>query len=517
MKVYQGHIITCDKNNNIAKYLIEHEGRIKYIGNTLPQQYQHYPIIDLKDQALLPPFADTHLHFASYATFHAGLNVMEAKSNTEILSMLKDYVSKTKDKLIIAFGASPYSVEEKTLVTRQQLDEACPNKPVFFVKYDGHACIVNTKLLNKIKKKTHHLRGYHEDTGEMNQDAFFEVSNYVTNSIPIIQLVKNMQNAINDLAKQGIGMLHSVSGVGFIADLDVDLERWFANGLDNGIQMRVFFQTMNVKEATKRHLPRIGGCFKAALDGCFGSQDAAMNAPYKNTDDKGVLYYTDEQVINFCKKANRAGLQIEMHAIGDAAFNQATKALKVALDDFPRDDHRHAIIHACLPTKDGLAICEKYNILLPIQSAFIDWPQEPESYLEELLGDRAQQLNPLRTFLDHNIIISAGSDAPCTEPTPMIWIHNACNHTNPKQALCIEEALRMATYNGYYTTFDEKDRGSLEVGKVADMIILSKNPLTTPKEELKTIQVNQLLLNGQPYQETNMNPIIHILKGMFKK
>ena len=88
-----------------------------------------------------------------------------------------------------------------------------------------------------------------------------------------------------------------------------------------------------MKKVQKRHLPRVGGCFATALDGCFGSKDAALRVPYENSDSKGVLYYSDAQVAEFCKKANRAGLQIEMHAIGDAAFDQATRALKAALDN----------------------------------------------------------------------------------------------------------------------------------------------------------------------------------------
>lgn len=516
MKIYQGTIITCDINHTIAKYLVEDHGKIMFVGNELPPIYDIYPMIDLKEKALMPSFADTHMHFASYATFHAGLNVMDASSNEEILNMLRKYVKDCKDPMIIAFGASPYSVKENRLVSRKELDEICPNKPVFFVKYDGHACVINTKLLNKIKDKIQNLRGYHEDTGEMNQDAFFEVSNYVTNSISIPKLIKNMQTAINDLAKQGIGMVHTVSGVGFIADLDVDLERWFAAGLDNGMQMRVFMQTLNVKDVTKRHLPRIGGCFKAALDGCFGSMDAALNKPYENTNDQGVLYYTDEEVIAFCKEANRANLQIEMHAIGDKAFNQATRALKVALDDYPRNNHRHAIIHACLPTKEGLDICEKYNILLPVQSAFINWPQEPDCFLEKILGERVKELNPLQNFQSRNILISAGSDGPCTEPNPILWIHNACNHSIPEQSLSLDEALRMATYNGYYTTFDEKYRGSLERGKFADMVILSKNPYAVEKEQLKELKVETLFLKGEIYQPITTNPFLHILKGIFK-
>lgn len=517
MKVYEGNILTCDKNDSVVRYLAEQDGRIVYVGDILPEAYSNWERVELGSQALIPAFADTHIHFASFATFHAGLNVMNARSNAEILDMLKDYVAHSNDKLVIGFGASPYSVSDGKLVTRAELDCVCPDKPLFMVKYDGHACVVNTKLLDKIRDKASNLRGYHEDTGEMNQEAFFAVSDYVTNSIPILKLVENMQQAVDDLAAKGIGMIHTVSGVGFTADLDVDLERWFARGLDNGMQMRVFMQTMDVKKATKRKLPRIGGCFEAALDGCFGSMDAALLAPYEGTADTGVLYYSDEAVAEFCKKANRTGLQISIHAIGDRAFTQAVYALKAALDDYPRDNHRHSIIHACLPTAEGIAICRQYNILLPVQSAFINWVQEPDSYLEEILGDRAAKLNPLATFTNHDILLCAGSDGPCTDPAPIQWMHKACNHSVANQALTIQQALRMCTYNGYYATFDEEERGSLEVGKIADMVVLSGNPYQMPTDSLNTLQVQQLLLGGKPYRPLKKGAIGHIVRGMLSK
>ena len=138
---------------------------------------------------------------------------------------------------------------------------------------------------------------------------------------------------------------------------------------------------------------------------------------------------------------------------------------------------------------------------MPVQSAFIGWKQEPDSYLEELLGtERASRLNPIKTFADNGIVVSFGSDAPCTAPDPIQWIHRAVNHSNPNERITIQQALRMATYNGAYTTFDENERGSLEVGKAADMVILSDNPYTMPMENLKDIKVEQLILSGKPYQ-----------------
>lgn len=516
MQIFHGNILTLDENDTIAKYLVEQNGKIIYVGNELPAAYAKAPLTDLGERALIPAFADTHIHLASFATFHAGLNVMEATSNQEILSMLKDYAATAKEKILITFGASPYSVAEGRLVNRAELDSVCPDKPVFMVKYDGHACVVNTPLLKKIEKKVSGLRGYHPDTGEMNQEAFFAVSDYITGSVSLIDIVKNMTNAIDFMASKGIGMIHTVSGIGFAGDLDVTTESLCGKGFENGMQLRVFMQTMDIKKVQKRRLPRIGGCFACALDGCFGSEDAALNESYdNNADNQGVLYYSDETVIEFCKKANRAGLQIEMHAIGDKAFDQATRALKAALDDYPRKDHRHAIIHACLPTQAGIQICADYQIALPVQSAFIGWRQEPDTYLEHILGkERCSRLNPLKTFLDNGIIIAAGSDAPCTSPDPIMWLHKACNHDVKEQAISVYDALRMCTYNGYYLTFDEQERGTLEEGKTADMVILSENPYAIPTEELKRLRVEQLYLQGKPYQSNGKGAISHILAGI---
>ena len=227
-----------------------------------------------------------------------------------------------------------------------------------------------------------------------------------------------------------------------------------------------------------------------------------MNEPYIDSEGgNGVLYYSDEKVIKFCKEANRAGLQIEMHAIGDKAFDQATRALKAALDDFPRKNHRHGIIHDCLPTKEGIKICKEYGILMPIQSAFINWKQEPDAYLESIMGaDRCVRLNPIRTFRDNGILVSFGSDAPCTSPDPIVWMDKAVNNAIASESVSLQDALRMCTYNGYFTSFDEKERGSLEAGKTADMVILSADPYEIPASEIKDLRVEKLILGGEDYK-----------------
>ena len=227
------------------------------------------------------------------------------------------------------------------------------------------------------------------------------------------------------------------------------------------------------------------------------------------------MYYTDEMVTDFCIKANRAGLQIEMHAIGDKAFDQATRALKAALEDTPREDHRQGIIHDCLPTQEGLKICRDHHIQMPVQSAFINWKQEPDAYLESILGkERAARLNPLKTFADLGIVVSFGSDAPCTTPDPVVWMDRAVNNPNPAEAVTVRQALRMATYNGYWTCFDEKERGSLEKGKIADMAILSRNPYEMDPKDLASLRVEGLILAGKPYESARGGVAGGIIRGL---
>ena len=101
-----------------------------------------------------------------------------------------------------------------------------------------------------------------------------------------------------------------------------------------------------------------------------------------------------------------------------------------------------------------------------------------DEYLKEILGARSKRLNPIKTFSENGRRLAAGSDAPCTTPDPINWMYKACKHSCAEEALSVKDARRMCTYNGYLATFDEKERGSLETGKIADMAILSENPYT---------------------------------------
>lgn len=522
MTVYEGSIVTCDAAGGVHRYLVEDGGTIRFTGDSLPAVYSGRPRIVLGEKSLLPAFTDTHIHFMSWALFSAGLDVRAATTIAGVKAMIADFVSASRAPVVLGFGVSPHCVDEKRLITRTDIDEVSGSRPVFIVKYDGHAAVANSALLALLDPGLKTLRGFDAESGLMTQEAFFRVTDFVTGRVSLPATLGNMLSAMDGMAAMGIGSIHSVTGVGFPMDLDVGLESLFARGLRNAVNYRLFFQTMDVGKALRRGLPRIGGCFATALDGCFGSVDAAMNEPYAAAAGlsaeagKGVLYNSDATVRSFCIEANRKGLQIEVHAIGDAAFDQAVAAIEAALDDFPRADHRHTIIHACLPTMKGLEACARRGMAIALQPAFLDWEQEPLEYLSSIMGDRAMRLSPLRSMQDMGIVMSGGSDAPCTVPNPLEGIHAACNHYVPGQSLSIQEALNLYTRNAAFIGFDDKERGSLEAGKVADMIVLDKNPLEQEPQELRNLKVESLILSGKPY-EAGQGSAELVLRGLFNR
>ncbi len=521
MQIFHGTIITCDKDNNVFSYLIEDNGKILHVGNDLPEIYANSKQIELGEKALIPSFGDGHIHFSNWALLAASFfDIRSARNFSETGKMIKAFISSNKkSKLVLCFGASKHSVEEKRLITRQELDEFCSDKPLIIVCYDGHSCIVNSHLLNKLPEDIHKMRGFNKDTGQLFNEAYYSATDFGTSMVPPLTLIKSIIKGYDLLAQNGIGMIHPVEGIGFPMDMDVTLVSLLARAQTkkNRFQTRLFFQTMDVKKVLKRKLPRIGGCFATALDGCFGACDAALVDSYSNDpDNKGILFYKDTEVIKFAKEANRAGLQIEMHAIGDAATHQAVMAIEEALKDFPRKNHRHTIIHACLMSPENLGKCAKLEIGISLQPGFLISPLEPAEYLEEILGSRIKTGSPLRNMIDSGIHLSTGSDAPVTHPDPIEAIYGACNHPyDTNQSVSIQQALKMATYEVAWTSFDEHQRGSLEQNKIADMVVLNQNPLKMNLKDLLKLKTDRLYLSGKTYKP-KMSIFNAMINGVFQ-
>jgi predicted amidohydrolase YtcJ len=152
MTIFEGTILTCDDNDTVCQYLVEEKGRIVYTGDELPNRYLQEKTIQLGEKALIPSFADSHLHFSSYALISSTLDEREATDFAALSDILSAYIQKTNPKVVLGFGISAHSLAEQKMITRGELDKM-EKRPVMLIKYDGHASVINTAMKNMLPAK----------------------------------------------------------------------------------------------------------------------------------------------------------------------------------------------------------------------------------------------------------------------------------------------------------------------------------------------------------------------------
>ena len=188
MTIFEGTILTCDENDTVCQYLVEEKGKIAFTGNELPDRYLRENIIQLGNKALIPSFADSHLHFSSYSLISSTLDVREASDFASLSDIVSSYVQKANPKVVLGFGISAHSLVEQRMITRGELDKI-EKRPVMLIKYDGHASVINTTMKEMLPAKIKKLRGYNGDTGQLFQEAFFAATDYITSKVSVIALI----------------------------------------------------------------------------------------------------------------------------------------------------------------------------------------------------------------------------------------------------------------------------------------------------------------------------------------
>lgn len=518
MELYtNAKFISCEKENRVYSAMAVKRGHIEWLGdeNAIPTEYRACRQIDLGGAVVTPAFGDTHMHFGSLCVFENTFYLMDVKDFSEAAEAVRRYAeSHKKNKILMGYGCTANTVKERRLPTRLDLD-GWTDRPLIIMKYDGHAAVCNSAMLALLSDKVKNDPGCDRDTGWLYQSAFYNGVNEATAFIPTMDIIRGLAGGAEYLASVGIGLVHTVEGVGFANDLDIDMIKILAPGLPQAF--RIFFQTMDLKAVKKHGFKRVGGCFKLALDGCFGSEDAALKEPYANdSNNYGVLNYPQERVNEFAIGANREGWQITMHAIGDAAVEQCISAYEAAYRDKPWNDARHVMIHACLASEEQLRRAAAIKLCIAAQSPFIYWEQEPDEYLRRVLGDeRTDKLNALGTMHRLGIVVGDGSDGPCTRPNPLVGMACSSNHPNPDERISRLDALRMITANPAYISHEEDKRGTLTVGKIADFVVLDGDPLTA--DDIAGIKVKALYLHGKKHVKKNTGVLKLVALALTKR
>jgi predicted amidohydrolase YtcJ len=495
------NIITMNPQQPRAQALAVRDGTIVTVGSwqEVAPSAEGVAVLDLGGKTVLPGLIDSHAHFLWTALSLAALDVSDAGDHAAMEAVVRQAVTGTPPgDLVLGMGFTEYPLESGDLSPIVQvLDAAAPENPVYLIGVTGHVSAANSRALAFLDLPDETAGVMRDSGGHPNGLLADEANNLAYARFSAAfgaddKAVGMLPTAVQRALSVGITTLHALEG-GTISEDNAVRELLRAMPA-LPLRLVLYYQTTDVDKVLELGLPRIGGCI--LLDGDVGPHTAALSEPY--ADDPtcyGTLYYTREEIEAFVLKAHAAGLQVALHAVGDAAVEQALDAYQAALVAHPREDHRHRIEHCEVIREDQIRRAQRLGVALAIQPPFNHyWPHT--SYFPTLGEERAWKADPVCTLMRPGLLVAGGSDSTVTPLGPLIGVHAAVNHSNPAERVSVQQALALYTINAARIAFQEADRGSLEAGKLGDLVVLAEDPFGVDPSRLKDILVEMTVIGG---------------------
>jgi predicted amidohydrolase YtcJ len=523
--LYNGKIVTVDSSFSIHQAIVVKDGRVLAVGgNELRNRYAAARAIDLKGRTVIPGFHDTHIHLAGHSRRYIDLN------ETTSLAQLKQQVSDKAKELgpkewITGAGWDEYHfTDEERKPLRKDLDAVAPNNPVVLTRAGGHSSVGNSKALElaDINKATPDPpRGIIEKdaSGEPN-GVIRERNDLYTHLVPRDKPADVRDSFFEDVHRQLRLGITSVIQAGASVDPNVvgSYAEWELMYQKHGDNLpRAFVQIQFPGEAKTGEVKlkefgrktgdgnervRVGSIGEMAADGGFTGPTAWSLYDYKGQPGfRGRAFFTPEQIHANIEVGHRLGWQFGIHAIGDAAIAMTVDAYDQVLQAYPRNDHRHYLCHfTVLPPERTMDIMAKQHILIAQQPNFT-YNLEGR-YVDALEGTRLTKNNALQTPIKKGIFMAFGSDN--LPIGPLVGLYAAVTRKGesgkvfgPEEAVSMKDALTMYTRSGAFITREEHLKGSLEAGKVADMVVFPEDLMTIAPEKLLTLKVDMTIVGGR--------------------
>jgi predicted amidohydrolase YtcJ len=530
--LFNGKIVTVDDAFSIHQAIVIKDGRIAAVGgNELRNQYNALRTIDLRGRMVMPGFHDTHIHLGGHSRRYIDLN------DTTSLAQLKEQVRDKATELgpgewITGAGWDEYHFTEQRKPLREDLDAAAPNNPVVLTRAGGHSSVGNTKALElaDINKATPDPpRGLieKEASGAPN-GVIRERSDLYTRLVPKdkpADVRESLLKNVSDQLKLGItsvieaGSSVDPNVVGSYAEWEILYQKHGAELPRASIQVgypspagEAKAGAQKLKEFGKKtgdgnDRLRVGSIGEMAADGGFTGPTAWSLVDYKGQPGfRGRAFFNPEEIHANIEEGHKLGWQFGIHAIGDAAIAMTVDALDTVLQKYPRNDHRHYLCHfTVLPPERTMQIMAKDKILVAQQPNFT-YNLEGR-YVETLEGNRLNTNNALTTPIrKYGIFMAFGSDN--LPIGPMIGLYAAVTRKGESgkvygagEAVSMKDAITMYTRSGAFLTREEKIKGTLEVGKLADMIVLPQDLLTVSPEKVLNMKVDMTIVGGKVLYE----------------
>ena len=528
-----GNIYTVNERQPHAEAVAVKGGKIIFVGsNRDVKAYEGKGtrVVDLKGNTVVPGLTDSHYHLSGVGAREMNLNLEGITSLEAFLAKVKERVDQAKPgEWVTGRGWIETFWKPPVFPTRWDLDKIAPNNPIALVRADGHATVANSaaiKIANVTRDTANPFGGEimkDKQTGEPNGMFLDRAAGLIGARIPargpgdaeqeILLGVKRsvelgwceIQNAGSSFSE--VALLKKLYGEGkiklriyeAIRGPGSDAQRLFSEGPMIG----AFDNRLTV-----RHI-------KVTVDGALGSKGAALLEPYADYDTTGLLTQKEEEMLPMLIEALRKGIQVEVHAIGDRANRTLLDWYEKALNAVPPDQRkirepRWRVEHAQIVSAADIPRFAKLGIIPSMQPshAIGDLHFAPSRLgLKRLEGAYAWQ-----SFIKSGSIIAGGSDAPVERGEPMIEFYAAVSRKDqkgysgegwhPEQAVSREQALKMFTIWAAYAAFEEKLKGSIEVGKLADLTVLSADIMKIAVPEILKTRCVMTVIGGDVVYES---------------
>jgi len=521
-----GHIVTVNDAQPTAEALAVKDGTILAVGDRADIEKSHKgattKTIDLGGRTLAPGFVDGHAHFLGFGSQAVGANLLAPPDGT--VNTIDDVVAKLQEfakgpdvgRTGWIFGLGYDDALLGRHPTRDDLDRVSTEVPVIAVHISGHFSAMNSAGLAKV--------GYTAATpdpeggvirrrpGTMEPNGVLEELASIPHMIPAINA--RTPEDKDYFMKKGLELAKSfgyttINEGRLMAFQQADLVSAAERGLlDIDVMSYADYTATDVLPLISRTYEgryRVAGV-KITLDGSPQGRTAWRTIPYLIPPDgqtEGYKGIPDSKVVaDVVDEAYQRGWPVHVHANGDAAIDQMIEAIRPAQQEYGPGDRRHSLIHGQFLRKDQIPVLEELQIfpsLFPMHTFYWgDW-------YDEIIGpELAQQISPMRSVLNAGMIATSHTDAPVALPNLMQVMWATVSRTSrsgkvmgPDERLTPVEALKAITLWGAYEHFEDGTKGSLEPGKLADMVILSDNPLTIDPMEINTIVVLETIKDGE--------------------
>jgi predicted amidohydrolase YtcJ len=477
-------------------------------------------VVDLKGKLVVPGFNDAHWHFASLKDVELDDAATLAEVQKRMASAAKDHPN---EPWITGRGWG-YDIFPGKVPDKKYLDAIVPDRPVFIWERDGHMGLANSKALQLagITRDTkdpvdgrieHDAKG--EPTGEVKEGAVELVAGKIPPATAE-QRYEDLKRLMDKAASYGITSLQEVS-----AGLGPNEMAAFERVLGEGeFKVRFYVSVPLEKDATPERLAEFKklrdtyrgplvkfGCAKGMVDGTVDAATAVMFEPYTNGKN-GIEFWTQEDLNRAVALYDREGLQVMIHSIGDKGIHMSLDAYENAAKVNGTTGKRHRVEHAEVPLPADYPRFKQLGVIASTQALFANPDATTLNNYAVLLGPaRASHANAFKLFDDAGAVQAFGSDHPVFSMEVLHGVYCAVTRTTPEgtpkggwypaNRISVEVALRHFTRDGAYASFDEKEKGTLTPGKLADFVVLSDDILTSVPEQILKTKVLRTVMGGQ--------------------